>query len=51
MVVIAAWTLVAIFAPLLEPYDPLAQDFPLFANHPRSTGSAPTSSAATCSPG
>jgi len=29
-VIAAAWLIIAVFAPLVAPYDPLAQDFPAF---------------------
>ena len=50
VVIAVAWLLVAVFAPLIAPYDPLAQNFALARRRRRArTCSAPTSSAATSS--
>ena len=49
IVIAAAWIVIAVFAPLLAPSDPLAQTFTPSSARRGSTCSAPTSSGATSS--
>jgi len=50
LVVIAAFIVLAVFAPLISPYDPVATSWSLVRKRPRRcTGSAPTISAAMSS--
>jgi ABC-type dipeptide/oligopeptide/nickel transport system permease subunit len=51
LIAVALLILIAIAAPLLAPDNPYAQNLAARLSHPpRSTGSAPTNSAGTCSP-
>ena len=50
LVVIALFVVLAVFAPLISPYDPAAQSWTSVRKAPSGrTGSAPTMSGATCS--
>ena len=50
LVIIVLFVLIAVFAPLITPYDPTQQSWTSIRKPPsRSTGSAPTSRGAICS--